>query len=912
MNEPARRKSVTITPERWQRLQDLFERALPLDADGRARLLDVECASDPPLRDQVRALLLASTGDDGALEQRVDRAIAGTMRSRELQPGERVGRYRIVRPVGRGGMGSVYYAERADDQYQQSVALKVVDCALAFHDLAGRLRAERQILAGLEHAHIARLLDGGEMQDGTPFLVMEYVAGTRIDHYCSEHRLDIRSKLRLMQQVCAAVQYAHQHLVVHRDLKPSNILVTPEQVPKLLDFGIAKVLNPDSSATSSVTQFLDRVLTPDHASPEQLLGRPVGTSSDIFALGVLLYELLSGAHPHDFSGLSVSEIAGVVSTSNPSPPSTKVATEPGRRALAAQLQGDLDNIVLKAMHRDPERRYPTATALSQDIQNYLDGRPVLARPDTWTYRSGKFLRRNLWAVTASSFAVFAIAALSVFYTTRLAQERDVAQRERQAADSVAEFMIDVFRRANPIETSGEEVTVRDALDAAAARIDRDLPDQPRLRLALMRKMGQSYIGLGLMPQALALLEQQASIAREQFGDHDPELARALEALGHVRHSMSRFSEAGEAFQQAEKIRQSPGLPRDEEWVRLMHSVATNLRAQQRFEEAIVYHKRAETGARALAPAHATILGHVLQGFAATYAEAGDYSSAERYAREALPMLEGAIHEGYDLYANGLNTLATALRRQYKLDEAESLFRSFVARQVAILGQNHFLVARAQNNLANVLRAKGDYAGAEQALLEALRIYSTARELNLLDMGIAHHNLGAVYHEAGDLPRASSQLDEALALKRKMTGLRSPQVVSTLLEKAAVLRERGDLAAAKDALREAQEVAAEKFDRNDRRHALLTLETGQFHLALGQYDAAAEKLRDAIAALRGQEEPGRLADALCALAELHTATGQIDSARSLLDEALTVRRRIMPQSHPAVVAVQQRLKALRAQ
>ncbi len=278
------------------------------------------------------------------------------------------------------------------------------------------------------------------------------------------------------------------------------------------------------------------------------------------------------------------------------------------------MRGDLDNIVLKAMHRDPNRRYQTAAALAADIQNYLDGRPVQARPDTWTYRARKFARRNVWAVAGCAASLLMIGTLTAFYTVRLAEERDIAQRERKAADSVAEFMTDVFRRANPNETRGAEVTVRDALDAAAARIDRDLANEPRLRLSLMRKMGQSYSGLGLMPEALSLMERQVSLARNEFGETDAELARALEALGHVHHSMSKFTLAEQAFGEAELIRMRLGLEHDAEWARLLHSIATNLRAQQRFEDAIAYHKRAEASARGLSELDRATLGNVLQGF----------------------------------------------------------------------------------------------------------------------------------------------------------------------------------------------------------------------------------------------------------------------------------------------------------
>jgi tetratricopeptide (TPR) repeat protein len=822
---------------------------------------------------------------------------------RDLPPGAIVGRYRIVRLLGRGGMGSVYLAERADEEYQQSVALKVVEWCPAVTDIAGRFRAERQILARLTHENIARLLDGGQMQDGTPYLVMEHVEGTRLDHFCKLARLGTRAKLRLMQQICASVQYAHQNLVIHRDLKPSNILVTAQGVVKLLDFGVAKLLSPDAGGASSMTQQIDRVLTPDHASPEQLLGHPVGTTSDVYALGVLLYELLSGKRPFEFSKLSLSEITRIVGLTNPSPPSA--------RGLSAELRGDLDNIVLKAMHREPNRRYQTAAAFASDIQNYLEGRPVQARPDTWTYRTRKFVRRNAWGITGSAASLLTIATLTAFYTVKLSEERDIAQRERKAADNVAEFMTDVFRRANPNETRGAEVTVRDALDAAAARIDRDLLNEPRLRLSLMRKMGQSYSGLGLMPEALGLMEHHVSLARDEFGETDVELARALEALGHVHYSMSKFTLAEQAFGEAELIRMRLGLEDDAEWARLLHSIAENLRAQQRFEAAIAYHKRAEVSARALPESEHGTLGNVLQGFAFTYGESGNYAEAERYAREALPLLEGAIYEGHDLYANGLNTLGNVLRRQFKLDEAEPLFRRFVARQTEILGKNHFLVARAQNNLATLLRTKGDYQGAEQALVEALRIYQTGREPDQLDLAIAHHNLAGVFREAGDYERALEHADLAVTFKRNAVGPGSPQLVSSLLERSATLRERKEFALARASLTEAETISAGRFDKNDRRHVLVTLERGRLNLAEGSTQSAKSDLEGAIADLRQQDEPGRLADALCTLAELRSKSGDVSGARAMLEEATTLRKKIMPAAHPALAKVQRQLSALTA-
>jgi tetratricopeptide (TPR) repeat protein len=425
----------------------------------------------------------------------------------------------------------------------------------------------------------------------------------------------------------------------------------------------------------------------------------------------------------------------------------------------------------------------------------------------------------------------------------------------------------------------------------------------------MRKMGQSYSGLGLMPEALGLMERQVSLARAQFGETDAELARALEALGHVQYSMSKYAAAEQAFGEAELIRIRLGLEHDAEWARLLHSIATNLRAQQRFEESIAYHQRAEVSARALPPSEAATLGNVLQGFAATYGESGNYAEAERYAREALPLVEGATHEGHDLYANALNTLGTVLRREYKLDESEAVYRRFVARQITILGKDHILVGRAHNNLATLLRAKGDYRAAEQALLEALRIYTAGSEPDQLDQAVSRHNLGGVYREAGELTRALEQLDQAIELKRKATGPGSPQLVSSLLEKSATLRELGRLAPAKAAFDEAQTIAAQRFDKTDRRHAFVLLERGRLQSATEDHSAAAADLQSAIASLREQEEPGRLAEALCALADVRVATGNIAEARELLREAITLRKKIMPASHRALAAVQEQLSAL---
>jgi eukaryotic-like serine/threonine-protein kinase len=900
----------TITPERWRRLQELFERALPLDAAGREELLSAECSDDPALKEQVLSLVLASGGNTGMLERRVDDAIAGAVNAHELAPGTLIGRYRILRLLGRGGMGAVYSAERADEQYHQIVALKVVSRGLLHGEIAGRFRAERQILARLTHPNIARLLDGGTTDDGAPYLVMEHVDGLRVDGYCEKHHLSTRGRLRLVQQVCAAVQYAHQNLIIHRDLKPSNILVTPDGVPKLLDFGIAKLLDTQSAdASTPVTRLADRILTPEHASPEQLRGEPVGTASDLYSLGVLLYQLLCGRLPFELGNRSLAEIERAVCESAPIPPSTNVrameASSVQAKALARELSGDLDNIVLKAMHRDPQRRYVSAAALAQDIQDYLDGKPVRARPDTWAYRTGKFLRRHPLAVAGTAASVGIIISLAGFYTQRLANERDIAERERATAAQVSDFMLDVFRLANPQVTGGAAVTVREALDTATSRIERDLADQPRLRLTLMRQMALSYVGIGQWHKARDLLTRAIEQERATFGERHLELARSLAALGHTHHNLGQYAEAETHFAQAEKIRADLKLPPDAEGITLASSVGANLRAQQRYEEALARLRGAEQLARAMTPPQPQTLGQVLQAMAGTLFEAGDYPGAERYAREGLTMLDGVVFEGSDLYANVLSTLANAVSRQFRLEEGEKLQRAFIERQTKQLGAEHVLVGRAWNNFGVFLRLKGDYAEGQHALEEALRIFAQA-DPNGADPGTARHNLGSLYREAGDLRRADIELRRALELKKLGGGPRSPALVSTLLERTALFRELGRPKEARAVFAEAQSIAAERFDRNDRRHTTVLVESGRLKLAAGDATGAVGELRSAVEQLRAQDNLGRLGEGLASLGEALLRAGEPREARAVLEEALALRRKIVPAGHWAIADAESRL------
>jgi eukaryotic-like serine/threonine-protein kinase len=852
-----------------------------------------------------------STGSDAGLAQSADQAIAEAATIVDnVQPGQLVGRYRVLRTLGRGGMAAVYLAERADEQFRQQVAVKLIDGRLPGDTLARRFRAERQILANLNHPNIARLLDGGTTVQGVPYLVMEYVDGIRLDFYCDRKNLGTKERLRLFQQVCSAVQYAHQNLVVHRDIKPSNILVTADGTPKLLDFGIAKLL--DSQRTGELddqTRLHERLWTPGFASPEQMRGERIGTVCDVYSLGVLLYDLLTGEQPYALVGQTPEQFMQLIMAMDPSRPSQAVVKDsPEARALARALVGDLDNIVLRAMHREPERRYPSAAALAEDVQRYLDDRPVEARPDALTYRLGKFVRRNTGSLAATVLVTISIIALVTFYTLRLAAERDVAERERAVAASVSQFMRDVFQVANPSAARGNSVTVREVLDAAVKRIDTDLHTEPRLRTQLLVSMGQAYNGLGLWDQSRQLLERAVEQERASFGSTHLELSGALSSLATANHSLNRFDIAMAQYTEALTIRESLGLMHDADAAELLNSIAGTFRAQQKLDEALVYHGRAEAIARALDPAQPRILGQTLQGYAMTYLLTGEHLRAEQLARDSLELVGDAINDHYSVYANSVYALAESLRRQYKLEESGRLQRELLKVQIDRLGAQSQIVARTWNNLSHVMRASGKYEEAEDALRQALAIYQKDPRESTFDLAITFHNLGGLQNEARQHTRALPSLARAMELKQQLGGPRGAQLVSTLTEISAARRELRDLQGAIAAFAQAESIAREAIPPTDKRYVQVFLESARLSLARKDPAAAVTAARSALA-LIDEQDPGRLAMIQCVLAEALASTGEVGEARELLVSALATRKRIMPPEHWMIAETQKQLQRL---
>jgi serine/threonine protein kinase len=504
-----------LTPERWAQIRQIFEGALERPEMDRAAYLRVVCAGDDPLRKEVETLLSSHRESTQFLEKPaadLNRVLisSGTLQTLgyvpeneegEYQPGYRVGPYQLEKRIGRGGMGSVWLANRFDREFKMKVAVKLVKRGMDTQEILRRFRIERQLLAGLEHTNIARLIDGGSTAEGLPYLVMEYVEGLRIDQFCENHQISITDRLKLFRDVCSAVQYAHQHLVVHRDIKASNILVAADGTPKLLDFGIAKLIHTEfSTLAAAETRPEFRPMTLEYASPEQVRGESITTATDVYSLGVLLYKLLTMKFPYGVDPHNHAAVQHAICNSEPIRPSSVILTDAksaipqptqkieigsetrlkARQRLRKKLSGDLDMIVLKALRKEPAKRYASVEQFSEDVRRYLEGRPVLARSDTFGYRWGKFLRRNWAAVTAAALLAIALAAgavVSAWYAREAGRERALAQSQFVTAQEAAvhqqsELMGALFElgklQASRGDLASALATYRRALDAARA------------------------------------------------------------------------------------------------------------------------------------------------------------------------------------------------------------------------------------------------------------------------------------------------------------------------------------------------------------------------------------------------------------------------------------------------------------
>jgi serine/threonine protein kinase len=723
--------------------------------------------------------------------------------------GDRIGHYRVLRTLGVGGMGEVFLAERADAEFEQQVAIKVVYGGSPDRGVQSRLKIERQILAQLDHPNIAHLLDGGTLPDGTVYIVMEYVDGSPIDAFCDSNRLDITARLKLFQIVCAAVHYAHQNLIVHRDLKPSNILVTAAGVPKLLDFGIAKLLDERQAVhhTLAVTHADIRVMTPDHASPEQVRGQAITTSSDVYVLGVLLYKLLAGTGPFVIPSMRLTDIERAICEKDPPLPSHTVIDESDTLSIAEArnttasrllrtLGGDLDNIVLMAMRKEPERRYGSSQQMASDIQRYLEGKPVIARRDTLSYRSAKFIRRHWLPVTAGAgvaFLVLAFATTTYVQSLRIAAERDrvaeqraTAERERARAEEVSSFLVNLFKLSDPQENRGNQVTARELLDSGAKRLQAGLQDQPATKAALLSTVGAVYDSLGQYKVALPILNESLAL---QPQSHDRSRIATLLELGSARSHASDLNGAEAPLQEALHLSQSEFGAGSQETGRSLWALGQLRYRQDRLVDAKELYNRS-LNILETAGAPATDVSALLDDLAQVYADEQQWALAKQTYERALEVDRRVLGDDHPRVAMRLNNLAVVAQNVGDLKLAESLFRDAIRRDERAYGDQHPETGAGRSNYGLLLQREGRLAEAEPLLRSALDVVLKLYGSDNYKVGYARVSLAMLLHDKGDLPESETEFRQALDVYDKSLPANHQYRAAALMHFARLLVDRG--------------------------------------------------------------------------------------------------------------------------
>jgi eukaryotic-like serine/threonine-protein kinase len=782
-----------LTPERWQRIQQVFDAVVDLSEEARSSALRQACGNDSLLCHQVESLVWSSRDSDGFIEAAIADAAQTTAQDSDHPSSEQnIGPYRIEKEIGHGGMGAVFLAVRSDDEYRKQVAIKLVRSGMQTPELLTRFRAERQILANLDHPHIARLYDGGTTRQGDPYVVMEYVEGEALDQYCDSRKLSVANRLELFLKVCDAVRYAHQNLVVHRDIKPSNILVTPDGSPKLLDFGIAKLLRPDSTAqTVALTREDVRLMTPEYASPEQVRGLPITTASDVYALGVLLYELLTGHRPYTIKSYTPLEIEHAICEQEPEKPSTIVnrpaapaeasSTEPGavvppdelsrRRAtttdkLKRELSGDLDNIVLMALRKSPERRYSSVEQLSQDIRRHLQGLPVSARKDTLAYRTSKFLGRHTLAAIVSVGVVALIAALTGFYTLRLTRARDRAQSEAAKSAQVAKFLTQLFQASDPNEAKGATITAKELLDRGAARVNTELASQPAVQAEMADVMGMAYLDMDLYDSAAPLLTKSLVLRRRQYGDDSEDVARSLNDLGSLAMGRTDFKKAGELFRQALAIERKISDGKNALTANILNNLGEDERFYQKYNEAAQLFLEALAINRSLYGKESPEIAANLADLEGVRIYQGRFKDAEKLAIETLDMRRRLLGNDHPEVAYSLHNLGVIYYEEGDLDKTESLFRQSLEMRRKILGVDDPLTLRNECDLDLVLIKLGKLDEAETSLLRVLKVYRRTLPPGHQNLTYPLLYLGRLYITKDEPNRAEPYLFEALKIREK--------------------------------------------------------------------------------------------------------------------------------------------------
>jgi serine/threonine-protein kinase len=819
-----------MTPEKWLEVKEIFNAALDLPSAARHSFIEERCA-DAGLREEVEALLASAGEAENFIEDPALTRVSHLVTAEKMPSyiGKQIGSYKIEREIGKGGMGAVYLARRADREFDKKVAIKLIKRGFDTDEIIERFRHERQILAALEHPNITRLIDGGSTDEGLPYLVMDYVEGLPLNKYCAAREVSLDARLNIFLQICSAVTYAHQNLIIHRDLKPSNVIVSADGTPKLLDFGIAKLTAPNSSATLGAAQTTFRVMTPEYASPEQVSGQTVTTASDIYSLGVVLYELLTNTRPFRIRTSSAEEISRIITDTAPTKPSEsrrgekekrrkgekekalneKISSSPLLPFSSSALRGDLDNIILMAMRKEPERRYSSVEQFAEDIRRYQKGLPVIAREDSFGYRAEKFVRRNKAGV-AAGFGIALSLVGGLIATSRQAKiakkQRDRALHETEKAERINQFLQKMLSSADPRE-QGKDVKVIEVLGEAAQSIENDFADQPEITADLHTTIGTTYLSLGLLESAENHLQKALDIRLEHFPRRTTEVAVILNKFGKLLQVKGDLKSAQPLYTEAlETLR---FLRKNAEVAKVLNNLGYLSALEGKNREAIGIHTEELKIRRALFGENHPDVAKTLGSLAAIFGILGEKRKTESLHRQALAILRKFYSEEHPDVIAEMARLASALIWDDK-NESERLFRKVLALRRKTLGENHTDVAWAVYDLGFLSAERGDYAESEKRTREVLAMRGKGLTDEHPVTSSSFLLLGRSLLAQGKPDAAKTALEECLALRRKTLRGNHWLLATANSFYGECLMLLGETARGKTLLFESYDVLSEKF------------------------------------------------------------------------------------------------------
>lgn len=749
-------------------LKRLFSEAIDLEGERLQDFLNSVRKRSGDVADQLEQLLVHHTNQsvDTAYHDAVA-LTADSMRgeSEESQVGQTLGPYRLIEKIGEGGMGAVFRAERIDGEFEQHVAIKLIGNQAFSTQMLDRFRNERQLLARLSHPNIAHILDGGTSDSGITYLAMELIEGDNIIDYCQRHQLPLKERLELFLRVCDALEYAHRNLVVHRDIKPPNILVTSEGVPKLLDFGIAKLLTSSENKTAPSTVI---AITPDYSSPEQILGKPVTTACDVYSLGVLLFEMLTGLRPYNRRGKRLSVIEREIENTASVRPSQAVRRSDKDAPFGAQkLVGDLDTIAIGALRRNPQDRYSSVADLGSDVRNYMNGRPLMVKGRSPAYLTRKFMARNRWPLAIASMIIATGLFAGKFHLDRIEAEKERVIQEAQKSRAVTRYLESLFELNNPNQSQGEEISAKDVLDRGTRRLEVELADQPEVRSRLLTSIGAVYHNLGLTDTGIETTQKAIDIQRDL--KDSPLLMRSLASLAKMHRMRGAYDKAGIALNEAVVFSDSLENRRTEHFAWVLFERGELDTHQGKYASALAHLHDARTLLETLPDSDAYFYVNVLASLGLAYQFEGDDMNAEQYMRRSIATLNtldydipvsratithnlaallhelGRYHEAEPLYLEAVDVeqrmlgdnheaidiVLTNTGRLYRdmnqPERAEVYLRKSVEHARSTFGQDHFFTAYNTKNLADLFTDQGKLQEAEAQFLDVLRIYTLVLE-----------------------------------------------------------------------------------------------------------------------------------------------------------------------------------------